>query len=142
MRENITAFDTSEAHIHIEFIVINPKGINHSVAGILDTGAPNTEFSDQFLVYTGFLENRSEKKILKPGLETQKYGKITLPSVTICGHQINSFEIFISQFEKSWGIDALIGLDFFRRFSVKIDYSKGILVTTPYVDHVNLFAID
>ncbi len=134
MQENITTFDTNEDHIHIEFIVTNPKGIKHSVAGILDTGAPNTEFSDQFLVCADFLENKNETEILRPGLQTQQYGKIMLPSVTICGHQIDSFEIFVSQFEKAWGIDALIGLDFFRLFSVEIDYSKGTLRTAPYVN--------
>ena len=43
-----------------------------------------------------------------------------------------SFEFFVSHFEQSWGIDALIGLDFFRRFLVTIDYKNGFLVTSPY----------
>ncbi|RKZ80968.1 MAG: hypothetical protein DRR19_22845 [Candidatus Parabeggiatoa sp. nov. 1] len=88
-------------------IVTNPKGIVYNVAGILDTGAPRTEFSDPFLVHSGFLETKSEKVSLKPGLQTQKYGKIILPSVTICLHQIDFFEVFVSHFDSSWGIDAL-----------------------------------
>ncbi len=129
MQENITSYDTTKHHIHIDMIVTNPKGIIYNVAGILDTGAPRTEFSDQFLVHSGFIETKSEQVKLKPGLQTQKYGKIILPSVTICHHQINFFEVFVSHFEPSWGIDALVGLDFFRRFRVTIDYSNGILLT-------------
>ncbi len=104
----------------------------HSVAGILDTGAPRTEFSDQFLVHTGFMNSTNENVSIKSGLQTQKYGMMTLPSVTICGHQMDDFEVFVSHFEESWGIDALIGLDFFRRFLVTIDYTNGVLVTSPY----------
>lgn len=132
MQENNTSFNTRKHHIHLEFSITDLSGILYSVAGILDTGAPRTEFSDQFLIHTGFLDAKNEKTKLKPGLQTQKYGKIELPSVTICRHRIRSFEVFVSHFEQSWGIDALIGLDFFRRFRVTIDYKKGLLVTSPY----------
>ena len=131
MQENITFYETNKHHIYIDMTVTNPNGIIYSVAGILDTGAPRTEFSDQFLVHSGFIETQNETVSLKPGLQTQKYSKITLPSITICDHQIDCFEVFVSHFESSWGIDALIGLDFFRRFRVTIDYSNGILLTTP-----------
>jgi hypothetical protein len=131
MQENITSFDTNKHHIHIELAVTNPKGIVYSVAGILDTGAPRTEFSDQFLVHSGIIETKSEEISLKPGLQTQKYGMIRLPSIVICGHKIDFFDVFVSHFEASWGIDALVGLDFFRRFQVTVDYSSGILLTTP-----------
>jgi hypothetical protein len=104
----------------------------YSVAGILDTGAPHTEFSDQFLLYAGFLESKREDAIISPGLQTHKYGRLTLPSVTICGHNITAFEVIVSSFEASWGIDALIGLDFFRRFLTTIDYSNSVIITEPY----------
>jgi hypothetical protein len=125
MQENITFYDTSKHHIHIDMIVTNPKGIIYNVAGILDTGAPRTEFSDQFLVHSGFLETKNEKVSLKPGLQTQKYGKITLPSITICHHQIDFFEVFVSHFESSWGIDALVGLDFFVVFESLLIIQTG-----------------
>ncbi|OQY46359.1 MAG: hypothetical protein DRR08_33865 [Candidatus Parabeggiatoa sp. nov. 2] len=131
MQENITSFDINQHHIHIDMIVTNPFSIVYNVAGILDTGAPRTEFDDNFFVHTGFLETQSEKVSFKPGLQIQKYGKIILPSVTIWHHKRDFFEVFVSHFEPSWGIDALVGLDFFRRFRVTIDYSNGILLTTP-----------
>jgi hypothetical protein len=134
MQENITSYDTNKHHIYIDVTVTNPKGIVYSVAGILDTGAPRTEFSDRFLVHSGFLETKSETVNLKPGLQIQKYSKITLPSVTLCHHQLDLFEVFVSHFESSWGIDALIGLNFFRRFRVTIDYSNGILLTMPIAE--------
>ncbi|GEM_PF-882050 len=133
MLENLTSYNTNQPHIYIELLVTNPKGIVYSATGILDTGAPYTEFSDDFLVYGGFLETKSGKIILKPGLQTQKYGKLILSSVIICQHQIDGFEVCISHFESSWGIDALVGLDFFRRFRVTIDYSNGMLLTTPII---------
>ena len=74
MREHITTFDTSRHHIYLEFSVTDSNGVLHSVAGILDTGAPRTEFSDQFLKYAGFLSDKNENATLKPGIQTQKYG--------------------------------------------------------------------
>ena len=132
MQENSTCFDTKKHHIHLEFTVMNTTGIWYSVAGILDTGAPKTEFSDQFLMYAGFLNATNEDTKLKPGLQTQKYGMIELPSIVICGHQISNFNVCVSYFEQSWGIDALIGLDLFRRFRVTIDYEQGFILTSPY----------
>ncbi len=61
------------------------------------------------------------------GLQTQKYGSLVLPHLSVCGQTMTQVEINISRFEKSWGIYALIGLDFFRRFSVTIDYERGVL---------------
>lgn len=132
MRENSTSFDTSKHHIHLEFIVMDVNDVWHSVAGILDTGAPRTEFSDQFLVHTGFLDARNENTSLKPGLQTQKYGVIEFPAVNICGHRVENYRVYVSHFEQSWGIDALIGLDFFRLFRVTIDYNNGVVITSPY----------
>jgi hypothetical protein len=37
----------------------------------------------------------------------------------------------VSRFDPAWGIGALIGLDFFRRFKVTIDYGKAVLVCEP-----------
>jgi len=132
MPKNSTSFDTGKHHIHLEFIVTDLNGIWHSVAEILDTGAPRTEFYDQFLMHTGFIDIKNENARLKLGLQTQKYGTIELPSLMICGHQIRSFKVYVSHFEQSWGIDDLIGLDFPRRFRVTIDYKNGLIVTSPH----------
>ena len=132
MPRHITSFDTAQHHIHLEFFITTPQGIRHSVAGILDTGAPKTEFSDQFLVATGCLASQRDDQRIPPGLQTQKYAKMILPTVEICGHTFNNFEVVVSAFEASWGIDALIGLDFFRRVLISIDYAHGILMTEPY----------
>ncbi|MBF0452086.1 MAG: retroviral-like aspartic protease family protein [Candidatus Magnetomorum sp.] len=132
MQSNYTSFDIDKHHIHLEFFITDFMGIKHSVAGILDTGAPHTEFSDDFLLYAGFIHKKDDQIQIKQGLQTQKYGVIELPTVEICGHRINSFDAYVSYFEKSWGIDALIGLDFFRRFLITIDYSNGFLVTSPH----------
>jgi hypothetical protein len=132
MQQHTTAFDINRHHIHLELIVADANDMLHSVAAILDTGAPGTEFSDQFLTYAGFLDTADENVSIKPGLQTQKYGIIELPWVVICGHRISNFEVFVSHFEPSWGIDASIGLDFFRRFLMTIDYANGRLITSPY----------
>lgn len=82
MSDNITSFDTQKHHIHLECFVTDAHGIISSISGILDTGAPQTEFSDQFLTYAGFLKSRSENVIIPTGLQTHKYGKLMLPSVS------------------------------------------------------------
>ncbi len=125
---NITTFDARAHYIFLTTFVFTGDHKRHQFDAILDTGAPSTEFSDRALKYSGFLEVTKDVGI-KEGLQTQKYGKIILPRIQICGHQIENFEVFVSHFERSWGIDGLIGLDFFRRFRVEIDCSRGILTT-------------
>ena len=127
-----TTFDINRNHIHLEVIVLNKDGVEYSVDAILDTGAPRTEFSDQFLFFTGFIESSDTDVKINGGLQSKKYNRINLPQVNICGHLLNNFEVFVSTFEESWGIDALIGLDFFRMFDVEIDYSKGLIITVPF----------
>lgn len=131
MQHTITLFDTTKHHIHIRFFATDPRGQRHSLDGVLDTGAPRTEFSDKFLEFAGFIKKTNKNIAIKSGLQTQKYGKLILPYVEICGYTIKDFEVFASRFEESWGVDALIGLDFFKRFRVTIDYKAGHLMTEP-----------
>jgi len=55
-----------------------------------------------------------------------------LPQVEICGRHFDLLEVFVSKLDESWGIDALIGLDFFRKFRVTVDYQIGFLITEIY----------
>jgi len=125
---NITTFDPSAAYIYIPILVYSADDSIHEFDAIFDTGAPRTEFSDRALQYAGFLE---ATKILEipDGLQTQKYNRLILPEIQICGHKIAQLNVFVSHFEKSWGIDALIGLYFLRMHRIEIDYSKGLIVT-------------
>ena len=128
----ITSFDTSLHHINLEFFITDKTGIRHSVAGILDTGAPRTEFSDRFLAHTGMLPDIASPGKADKGLQTAKYGKMIIPEAEICHHFMNNFEIIVSYFEESWGVDALIGLDFFRENVVTVNYEKGIIISEPF----------
>jgi hypothetical protein len=100
---NITTFNTSAPYIYLSIFVFTESGSFHEFDAIFDTGAPRTEFSDTALKYAGFIDE-TKPVTLKTGIQTQKYGN-------------------------SWGIDALIGLDFLRQFKVEIDYSKGVLTS-------------
>ena len=125
-----TYFETERHHIHLELTLVKDDR-EYSVDAILDTGAPVTEFSDQFLLFAGFIDSIDADISIKTGLQSQKYNRIKLPSIKICGQTVSDYEICVSYFEESWGIDALVGLDFFRRFKVEIDYSRGRIMTTP-----------
>jgi hypothetical protein len=129
---NFTKFDPRERYIVLAILVADRDGEKHLMKALLDTGAPTTEFSDEALHYAGFLGATNQDIGLKPGLQTQKYGRVVLPCVEICSHALTDLEVFVSHFEKSWGIKALIGLDFFRRFKVTVDYKRGLIVTEPY----------
>ncbi len=127
----VTPFDTSQHHIHTEFYVTDQSGRRLRFDGVIDTGAPWTEFSDEFLARAGLVKLSDDEIPITPGLETQKYARILLPSLTICGHTLDDFKVMVSRFDPAWGIAALVGLDFFRRFRVTIDYGKGALVCEP-----------
>lgn len=127
---NITIFDPRHRYILFPIFVTTPGGEPHEFEALLDTGAPATEFSDEALQFVGLLQVTKEVS-LKPGLQTQKYGKVVVPRIEICSHPIENLEVYVSHFEKSWGVDALIGLDFFRRFRTTVDYGAGQILTGP-----------
>ncbi|MEW6606551.1 MAG: retropepsin-like aspartic protease [bacterium] len=128
---NITTFNITDHYIYLPIFIVIGTHKYLEFDAILDTGAPMTEFSDTALQYAGFLDKVKNDVAIKSGLQTQKYSMVVLPQIKICGHEIKNFKVYVSHFEKSWGIDALIGLDFFRDYRVTIDYSKGILITEP-----------
>lgn len=125
----ITQFDTKSHHIYIEFAIEVGQHRMDSLRGILDTGASHTELSDHFLHLIGIAVPSSIK--LKQNQQTQKYSKLTITSLDLCGHKLHNFPTYISRFEETWGIDALIGLDFFRLFDVRINYKLGQIITEP-----------
>lgn len=129
---NFTKFDPQERYILIQIVVVDKYKQKQDFLAFLDTGAPTTEFSDEALKYLGFLDRTNSNIELKHGLQTQKYGKIILPRLEICSHVIENLEVYVSHFDKSWGIKALIGLDFFRQFRVTIDYKIGQIITEPF----------
>jgi hypothetical protein len=129
MPRTITTFKTDDHHILLWILVTLPSGRKRGLTGILDTGAPYTEFSDKFLNSVGLIDSTNDHVPIKHGLQTQKYGKIILPSMEICGQTLDNHTVYVSNFESSWGIRALVGLDFFRRFRTTIDYKRGQIVT-------------
>lgn len=62
MRKHITLFDTRKHHIHLECCLTDVHGILYSVAGTVDTGAPQFEFSDQFWYMPDF-SNQDVRKL-------------------------------------------------------------------------------
>lgn len=126
---NITVFDSREHHIRLVGSMNTAEGVDLEFRAILDTGAPRTEFSDQFLVASGLIECAGAKVDVKGGLQTQKYDKLILSKVKICGHIIDDMKVYVSHFDKHWGVDALIGLDFFRRYRVTVDYGTAHIIT-------------
>lgn len=127
--QNITTFNINAQYIYLPIFIVTDSHKHLEFDAILDTGAPMMEFSDKALQYAGFLDKVKNGVTLKESLQTQKYATVILPRTKTYGHKIENLKVFVSHFEKSWGIDALIGLDFFRNYRVTIDYSKGTLLT-------------
>ena len=127
-----TAFDSRKHHICLRFAISDPNGIARYGFGILDTGAPQTEFSDIFLSHIGLLETTLDNETIPPNQQTLKYRKLRVRSVEICGYHFKDAEFTVSSFERAWGIDALIGLDLFRKCKITIDYSREIIIAEPF----------
>lgn len=132
MPSAVTTVDTGRHHIHFAAFVTNPEGARIKLRAVLDTGAPFSEFSDVFLQYAGFSWRTDQGVRIKPGLQTQKYAKLALPHVEICTRVIHDMTVYVSRFDEHWGVDALVGLDFFRRFRVTVDYRAGQIITEAY----------
>jgi hypothetical protein len=132
MSKFLIPFDSKLHHIYIKFEMIDSNGIGRYGLGILDTGAPRTEFADSFLNYLGIYEFQKSNIEIPDGQQTKKFDRIILPSVTICGCRFKDKEFLVSRFEKSWGINALIGLDLFRMARITIDYKNSQIISEPF----------
>jgi hypothetical protein len=124
-------FDPQKRYIFTPIFITAPDNRRYDFDAILDTGAPFTEFSGEALLHLGLIKSTNIDVKIKNGLQTQKYGKIILPKIEICSQIITEMTVYVSHFEKSWGIKALIGLDFFRQFDVRINYKLGQITTEP-----------
>ena len=124
----ITPFDIGKHHIRVRMVVLSRLGSKHFLNAILDTGAPRTEISDRSLILAGF---PFEMKDVVPGKfqQTRKYAKVRLKNAKLLGQTLEDWVVHISKFDESWGIDALIGLDFFRQFEVRVNYKKREIAT-------------
>lgn len=121
-------FDTQSAHIHTTMQIRSRTGSEVSFIAIVDTGAPYTELSDRSLARAGYAFAQAD--ITTQDLqETQKYAKVRLLDTVTLGQQLDNWIVYVSRFDDRWGIDALIGLDFFRRFRTTIDYQHGVIIT-------------
>ncbi|MGD9202288.1 MAG: hypothetical protein PVI26_12045 [Chitinispirillia bacterium] len=132
MPKLLIPFDTDKHHIYIHFELVDHDGIARNGLGILDTGAPRTEFSDLFLKHADLFDIPNSNIHISANQETKKYNRIVIPSVTICGYEFINAEFLVSRFEKEWGIDALIGLDLFRKSMITIDYKNSQIISEPY----------
>jgi len=131
--QHITVFNAHRHHIYLKSTITDSNGVTQYFRAVLDTGAPRSEFSDRFLRTIGMLHEDDIPKIDIPtGLQTGKYGSITIPCLECMGQILTNFKVTISKFEEHWGVDALIGLDFFRQFRVTIDYSAGQIITESF----------
>lgn len=63
---NITVFDTNAHHIHFVAYVDDLSGKRIKLRAVLDTGAPFTEFSDQFLHYAKLIPEPNQGIRIKP----------------------------------------------------------------------------
>ena len=130
--QTTTTFNTSGRYIIIPIFISAKAEVRRRLHAIVATGAPRTEFSDEVLQFVGFPIEQNEKVQIKEGLQTQKYANAIIPKIEICSQTISDLNVYVSRFDKSWGIDALIGLDFFKKFRVTIDSQKGQLITEAY----------
>ncbi len=122
-----TPFDVRQHHIHLKVVINIGHGLPWRVAGVLDTGAPWTEVSDKFLHHAGLISELPDDGPMPRGRQTQRYGKIVLPEMEICGQRLANMEVRVARFEEIWNVGILVGLDFFRHFPVTIDYQRAVL---------------
>lgn len=127
----VTTFDPAQKYIFLSVLVTMTSGRRRELDALLDTGAPASEFSDKALQFAGLLKTLKEEVVIKDGLQTQKYDRVVLPEIEVCSCRLENLHVYVSRFDDRWGIDALIGLDFFRRFRTTIDYGRGEIVTEP-----------
>jgi predicted aspartyl protease len=120
-------FEASMALIVVEARILGPAGdtISHLA---LDTGASSTVIGWDVLDMVGFKPADAIGHVeMTTGSATQLVPKIKLKQLAALGKRRRGLEIIAHSLPKGASVDGLLGLDFFRKSKLTIDFRKNVV---------------
>ncbi len=120
----IHPFDPNEQLIVLRTRIVGPAG-ELTVRLALDTGASSTVIGWESLAFVGYgLGDAVGEVQMTTGSATEHVPKIMLKLLDALGKRRKRFEVVAHTLPIGASVDGLLGLDYFRKTTLKIDFRK------------------
>jgi hypothetical protein len=121
------AFNPDEGLIRVEAVVEGPTGdIRVSLA--LDTGAVETVIGDSALRLAGFDPSSAAQQVQATAATgVVSVSRLPVKRLSALGQECFDFPVLAHTLPTSAGVDGLLGLDFIRGKTLKIDFRAGLI---------------
>lgn len=124
-------FDPNFHLIEIRALLSGPAG-TYRVRLALDTGATSTSINKDILVLIGYDPDALPQTVtITTGSGVEKAARINLDKIEALGYERQGFSVVAHTLPPSAGIDGLLGLDFFRKRILTINFDSGT-ITVEY----------
>jgi|GEM_PF-3003799 len=125
-------FDPSADQILIVGLVEGPEGKIRRVRFLVDTGTPHTVIDAPIMDSIGFGAHLATARSRLWGVSGVIDGYVVkAPRLRVLGHELQGCSIAVHDLPNDLGVEALLGLDFFRGCYVGIDFCDGTLEVRP-----------
>ncbi|MBN1622433.1 MAG: retropepsin-like domain-containing protein [Endomicrobiales bacterium] len=123
-------FDPDKSLIVVEAILVGKENDQEFLIKLaFDTGAAVTTISYDMVKYLGYEPGQSQetaKMITVDNIESVPM--VRLREFSIGNEPIEDLEVYCYNFPKERYVDGVIGLNYIRNFSVKMDFDKGEII--------------
>lgn len=119
------SFDSTKQLVVVKVRIVGPAG-GATLNLAIDTGASATVIGWDSLGIVGYEPADAFGKVqMTTGSKTEIVPKIKLKQIVALGKRRQGLEILAHSLPKGASVDGLLGLDFFRRYKLTIDFRKS-----------------
>ncbi len=120
-------FDPHGRLIHVRAQISGPSGVAFLTLA-LDTGATRTLISPEMMIEVGYEPSKSGQfSQMTTGSRIERVPLLTLDKLISLGQERLGLIVACHSLPPSAGVDGLLGLDFFRRQNLNIDFRNGLI---------------
>jgi hypothetical protein len=126
-------FDPAGTHIGVQGVVHGPPGTTRLVNFLLDTGTPHAVVDAAIIDALGLGAQAAVGRSKLWGVSGSTDGYVLrVPRLDLLGRSLTQYRLAVHDFSEELGVEALLGLDFFRGTYLGLDFVSGeITVRDP-----------
>ena len=123
-------FDPRRQHIVVGGVLEGPEGRTRRIRFIIDPGTPHTVVDTPLMDALGYGANQAVGKSSLWGVSGVTEGYVVrAPRIRVIGKELRDYRIAVHDFAEGLGVEALLGLDFFRGGYLGLDFVSGEITT-------------
>ena len=119
-------FDPASTHILVGGVLEGPLGVTRFVRFVIDPGTPHTVVDTPLMDALGFHAGIAVGRSTLWGVSGVTEGYVVrAPRIRVVGKELRDYRVAVHDFAEGLGVEALLGLDFFRGGYLGLDFVTG-----------------